>query len=98
MKSYKVRMTWNVSEWKWHPEEVAPLVEQFILEAHTDYEVPLRDIDQNRNPLLIFTNRTEDGILHTATRTSKKYAGGGPGVRRISHTAIRYTNPRLLGE
>ena len=94
MKFYRLALTGDFKK-AIQPEEVHPRIDEFIVRAHPQYKIPLREIDQSRNPIIMFSNRVEDGLLHTATRTSRRSRKLGVAVRPISVTSITYVNPNI---
>jgi len=66
----------------WRHDQTQGFIEQGITAVNSEY-ITYVDVDNNQYPLLIFSNRYEDGILHTATDTKKINAEKGSAIRPI---------------
>ena len=69
----------------YHPREQAGKLLPELRPASKEFIVRINGLDTRKMPMVIFTNRLEDGIMHGATRVRKKkqYA-----ARPISYVAI----------
>ncbi len=73
--------------------EVQGVIEQNLVRSNEEYVTRI-EVDNNQYPLLIFSNRREDGIVHTARRTSCLDTDNGPAVRPIWACNLKYKAPQ----
>ena len=80
-----VEATSSPSGYLYHPKEQHGILLPELKPASREFIVRVSGLDTCKMPMVVFTNRLEDGIMHGATRVRKKkqYA-----ARPISYVAI----------
>ena len=76
----------------YHPDELFMLLQQQKDSDYRKFLTTFTDFDYSQYPLLIFSNRPEDGIMHGAT-VSRKIDPDKRSCRSLNYVALSYKIP-----
>jgi hypothetical protein len=75
------------------PSDFSNSIHPLLHEKIKPYTHRIEDLDFAKHPIVMFSNRLEDGLAHGATKVTKHDISFGTHARNISYAAIAYYPP-----